>query len=112
MVLVISATIPTTIEGGETSGGVYSIRQDKICPSITIHGCSFHLGSQEPGGRSSVSTVGEMGSCNNESSITDQVAYGAIYFSLVFGVVRDLTLVLQVASETEQDNTLNLVPDF
>lgn len=51
-----------------------------------------------------------MGGSNDESSITNQVAYSTVYLRLVLRVVRDLTLVLQVASETKQDNTLDLVP--
>lgn len=52
-----------------------------------------------------------MGGGHDQRAVTDQVAHSAEHLDLVLGVIRDLAVVLQVASEPEEHHTLDLVLD-
>lgn len=53
-----------------------------------------------------------MGGGDNKRAIADKISHRTKDLNIVLGVVGDLTLVLEVTSEAEENNTLDLVLDF
>lgn len=72
------------------------------------------LHSRRKEGRSipGIRAISQMGCSDNQCPITNFVARCAVDFSLVLRVSRDLATVLLVASESEENHSLDLVMDF
>lgn len=72
---------------------------------------SLHLRSQESRRITSIRTISQMSSSDNQSSRTDHITHSAIDLSLILRVIRDPTTILQITGESEENNSLNLIFD-
>ena len=84
----------------------------KISVAQTLILSGLNLRCKERGSLRRINGVSQMGSGDNERAIADKVTHCTEDFDIVLGVVGDLTLVLEVTSEAEENNPLDLVLDF
>lgn len=65
---------------------------------------------KETCGITGIRTISQMGSSDEQSSITDQIAHCTVNLGLVLRVPGDLTIILEISGESKQNHCLDLVP--
>lgn len=72
---------------------------------------SLHLRSQESRRITSIRTISQVSSSDYQSSRTDHITHSAVDLSLILGIIRDPTTILQITGESEENNSLYLIFD-
>lgn len=84
---------------------------DRQASSIVEYS-SIHVRCEKACSITSICTISQMGSSDEQSSITDQIAYCTIDFSLILRESGDSTSILEIASESKEDHGLDFIFHF